>query len=205
MRWYNKDDYESFSRYSKDLVMPLVERDMISDPEYFDEVESIYTANGHSLRGLERFRGMPLSDIRAQHRYTAIVGTLEAWKMFQDATQVGAVAQKLNSFAASLAYKRAQTDRQAADLYFEDIRTWYEASYRQSINNNNCCKSPVSRLVSKELSASVVEEKDSNSKNEHPRCRSPSVGKRVSGSMRKLIDSITGKIKQENGVEVEVF
>jgi len=197
MRWYNGDDYDRFSMYNQDLVMPLVERDILmSDPAYFDEVESIYSANGHSLRGLERFRGMPLSDIRAQHRYTAIVGTLEAWEMFHDSNQVGVVAQKLNAFAASLAYKRAQIDCEAVEWYLDDIRTWYEASYRQSHNNDdNCCESVISGLTSEDWSAIVVEEQR-KSKNRHPRSRSPSVGKRVSGTMRKLIDSITGKSKQ---------
>ena len=122
--WYNSSDYNSFHRVNKDLAKyaKLISKQHGGD---FVDLEHALNLQGHSLRGLERLRGMPMADKRHEKKELAIYGVIEALKMYKgDYDQISMIAERLSSFSRKTAAEAADLD-EVAVIYFpcnEEIR-----------------------------------------------------------------------------------
>lgn len=115
--WYNSSDYNAFHRTNKDLAkyVKLLSKEQGGD---FLELEHALNIQGHSLRGLERIRGMPMSERRKEKKELAIYGVIEALKMYKgDHEQISMIAERLSSFSRKTAAEAADFDELAL-IYF---------------------------------------------------------------------------------------
>lgn len=112
--WYSQNEFEEFVRYNNDLVTyalqtgPQRERDWV-------KLEHALNRHEHSLRGLERNPGMPQATLRNEKHEMAILGLLEACKIYKhDFGQIAMVYGKLTLYSKQIALLAGEDDTIAA-------------------------------------------------------------------------------------------
>eukprot|EP00814_Leptocylindrus_danicus_P011800 CAMPEP_0116015598 /NCGR_PEP_ID=MMETSP0321-20121206/6943_1 /TAXON_ID=163516 /ORGANISM="Leptocylindrus danicus var. danicus, Strain B650" /LENGTH=210 /DNA_ID=CAMNT_0003485421 /DNA_START=42 /DNA_END=671 /DNA_ORIENTATION=+ len=111
--WYNSSDFKAFSSHNKDLVQ-YAQSAAPQTSEDWEELEYYLNMHGHSLRGIERINGMPMSEKRHEKKELAIYGVMEALKMYQgDDEQISMIANRLSSYSVKVALEKADIDEVA--------------------------------------------------------------------------------------------
>lgn len=111
--WYNSFDFKAFSSYNRDLVQ-YAQSTAPQTGDDWEELEYYMNMHGHSLRGIERINGMPMSEKRHEKKELAIYGVMEALKMYQgDDEQIAMIANRLSSYSVKVALQKADIDEVA--------------------------------------------------------------------------------------------
>jgi len=111
--WYTSSNFESFSRYNKDLVAYAKSAGPVTEKDW-TQLEYALNIHGHSLRGCEKISSMPGRKKRDEKKEMAIYGVLEALKVYKgDDEQVARIAQRLSTYSIKCALELGDLDELA--------------------------------------------------------------------------------------------
>lgn len=123
--WYMQYEMNEFVRYNADLVSYALQSNPQTQRDW-DKLERAMNHHGHSLRGLERYPGMPDAKIREEKREVSVIGLLEAVEMYSWQTrhgcedQISKLYSRLTSYSMTIAKTMAERDALAVKRILKD-------------------------------------------------------------------------------------